>query len=95
MNLNIAFDDAGKIVATIESGRDIFQALLDHRLESRLTSLMYDATEHGEGRVILALEPLSQIGDLQLAVFPVAGPPPIVGRALAIRTHRRARTAPL
>lgn len=42
LNLNIAFDHAGKIVATVESGRDIFQALLDHRLESRLTTLMYD-----------------------------------------------------
>ena len=42
MNLNIVFNTAGKIVATVESGRDIFQALLDHRLESRLTSLMYD-----------------------------------------------------
>jgi hypothetical protein len=42
MNFNIAFDDEGRIVATIDSGRDIFQALLNHRLESRLTSLMYD-----------------------------------------------------
>ena len=42
MNFNIAFDDEGRIIATIESGRDIFQALLNHRLESRLTALMYD-----------------------------------------------------
>lgn len=42
MNLNIAFDEQGRIIATVESGRDIFQALLDHRLDSRLTSRMYD-----------------------------------------------------
>ena len=42
MNLNIAFDASGRIVATVESGRDIFQALLDHRLDSRLTSRLYD-----------------------------------------------------
>ncbi len=42
MNLKIAFDDDGRIIATVESGRDIFQALLDHRLESRLTARMYD-----------------------------------------------------
>lgn len=42
MNLNITFDTAGKIIATVESGRDIFLALLDHRLDSRLTQRMYD-----------------------------------------------------
>ena len=42
VNMNIAFDEAGKIVATVESGRDIFQALLNHRLDSRLTRMMYD-----------------------------------------------------
>ncbi|CAH1689841.1 conserved hypothetical protein [Hyphomicrobiales bacterium] len=42
MNLNIAFDEGGRIVATVESGRDIFIALLDHRLESRLSAQMYD-----------------------------------------------------
>lgn len=42
MNLNIAFDGAGKIIATAESGRDIFLALLNHRLDSRLTQRMYD-----------------------------------------------------
>ncbi|MCJ2040820.1 DUF4868 domain-containing protein [Methylobacterium sp. J-059] len=42
MNLAIAFDDAGRIVPSVESGRDIFQALLDHRLESRLTLGMFD-----------------------------------------------------
>lgn len=42
MNLDIKFDEDGKIIATVESGKDIFLALLDHRLESRLTALMYD-----------------------------------------------------
>ena len=42
MNLAINFDKKGRIVPTLESGRDIFRALLDHRLDSRLTTLMYD-----------------------------------------------------
>jgi len=42
MNLAIAFDDQGRIVPTPESCRDIFQALLDHRLDSRLSLRMYD-----------------------------------------------------
>jgi Domain of unknown function (DUF4868) len=42
MNLAIVFDENGLIVPTVESGSDIFRALLDHRLNSRLTSLMYD-----------------------------------------------------
>jgi hypothetical protein len=42
MNLAISFDDQGRIVPTLESCRHIFQALLDHRLESRTTSRMYD-----------------------------------------------------
>jgi hypothetical protein len=42
MNLNIAFDEQGRIIATVDSGRDIFLALLDHRLESRLSTQMYD-----------------------------------------------------
>ena len=42
MNLAIEFDEVGRIIPTLESSRDIFQALLDHRLDSRLTSLMYD-----------------------------------------------------
>lgn len=42
MGLQIQFDEAGKIVPTVASGRHIFQALLDHRLESRLTALLYD-----------------------------------------------------
>jgi hypothetical protein len=42
MNLGIAFDEHGRIVPTPESCRDIFQALLDHRLDSRLSLKMYD-----------------------------------------------------
>jgi len=42
MNLSIQFGDDGRIVPTIESCRDIFQALLDHRLDSRLSNLLYD-----------------------------------------------------
>lgn len=42
MNLQIAFDDDGRIVPTPETCRDIFQALLDHRLDSRLSNQLYD-----------------------------------------------------
>lgn len=42
MNFAIEFDDQGRIVPTIESARHIFLALLDHRLESRLSSNLYD-----------------------------------------------------
>jgi hypothetical protein len=42
MNLTIEFDQAGRIVPTADSCRHIFQALLDHRLDSRLSSKMYD-----------------------------------------------------
>lgn len=42
MNLQIAFDGAGRIVPTPETCRDIFQALLDHRLDSRLSNQLYD-----------------------------------------------------
>ena len=42
MNLSIQFDDGGRMVPTAESCRDIFQALLDHRLDSRLSNLLYD-----------------------------------------------------
>lgn len=42
MSLNIVFDDNGRIVPTPESCRDIFQALLDHRLDSRLSNRLYD-----------------------------------------------------
>lgn len=42
MGLAIAFDEAGRIVPTPETCRDIFQALLDHRLDSRLSMQIYD-----------------------------------------------------
>jgi hypothetical protein len=42
MNLSITFDEDGRIVPTVESGRDIFQALLNHRLDSRLTLEIFD-----------------------------------------------------
>lgn len=42
MGLAIDFDDEGRIVPTPESCRDIFQALLDHRLDSRLSRRLYD-----------------------------------------------------
>ena len=42
MNLQIAFDENGRIIPTPETCRDIFQALLDHRLDSRLSNQLYD-----------------------------------------------------
>lgn len=42
LGLNIVFDAAGRIVPSAETCRDIFQALLDHRLNSRLTEAVYD-----------------------------------------------------
>lgn len=42
MNLLIEFDDKGQIVPTADSCRHIFQALLDHRLDSRLSNKLYD-----------------------------------------------------
>lgn len=42
MSLDIAFDDQGRIVPTAETCRHIFQALLNHRLESRLDTKFYD-----------------------------------------------------
>lgn len=42
MNLGIGFDDEGRIVPTADTCRNIFQALLDHRLDSRLSNLIYD-----------------------------------------------------
>jgi Domain of unknown function (DUF4868) len=42
MGLTIAFDVDGRIVPTAETCRDIFQALLDHRLDSRLSKQIYD-----------------------------------------------------
>jgi len=40
--LDIAFDATGKIIATPESCRDIFLALLDHRLMSHFSNKIYD-----------------------------------------------------
>jgi len=42
MGLTIGFDRTGRIVPTLETCRDIFQALLDHRLDSRLSMRIYD-----------------------------------------------------
>ena len=42
MNLAIKFDARGRIIPTPESCRDIFKALLDHRLDSRLSRRLYD-----------------------------------------------------
>lgn len=42
MSLDIEFDAQGRIVPTAETCRHIFLALLDHRLDSRLTSMIYD-----------------------------------------------------
>lgn len=47
MNLTIQFDANGRINPTPESCRDIFQALLDHRLDSRLSQQLYDV-QHTE-----------------------------------------------
>ena len=40
--LNITFSDAGKIVPSPETCKDIFQALLDHRLMSHFSHRVYD-----------------------------------------------------
>ena len=40
--LNINFDKDGKIIPTEGSCRDIFQALLDHRLSSHFREHLYD-----------------------------------------------------
>lgn len=42
LELNISFDQHGRIVPTLDSCRDIFQALLDHRLDSRMSKTIYD-----------------------------------------------------
>ena len=42
MNLQIVFDGGGLIVPTPETCRDILRALLDHRLDSRLSRRTYD-----------------------------------------------------
>lgn len=43
--LNIEFDGDGRIVATPETCRDIFQALLDHRLASGFSENVYDVPD--------------------------------------------------
>lgn len=43
--LNINFDNAGKIVPTPDTCRDIFQALLDHRLTSGFSLTHYDVQD--------------------------------------------------
>ena len=42
LKLSIHFDEAGRIIPTSETCRDIFHALLDHRLHSMLSQVMYD-----------------------------------------------------
>lgn len=42
LGFKIQFDAQGRIVPTPETCRDIFQALLDHRLESRLSQRLFD-----------------------------------------------------
>lgn len=42
LNLAIEFDEQSRIVTTAENCRDIFQALLDHRLNSLLSEKVYD-----------------------------------------------------
>ncbi len=41
-DLTINFDDEGKIIPCLETCRDIFQALLDHRLSSGFSESIYD-----------------------------------------------------
>lgn len=43
--LNISFDNTGKIVPTSDTCRDIFQALLDHRLTSGFSLTHYDVQD--------------------------------------------------
>ncbi len=40
--LNLAFDEKGRIIANDECCADIFQALLDHRLQSHFEAHIYD-----------------------------------------------------
>jgi hypothetical protein len=51
MGLQISFDDEGRIVPSVESCRDIFQALLDHRLDSRLSQNLYDVENTADVRI--------------------------------------------
>ncbi len=43
--LNLQFDVNGRIVPTPETCKDIFVALLDHRLKSGFSSNIYDVTD--------------------------------------------------
>ncbi len=43
--LNLTFDGEGRIVPSAESCRDIFQALLDHRLTSLFSNTIYDVPD--------------------------------------------------
>ncbi len=43
--LNIIFDEKGRIVPTPETCKDIFQALLDHRLSSAFSETIYDVQD--------------------------------------------------
>ncbi|WP_353642510.1 Kiwa anti-phage protein KwaB-like domain-containing protein [Mesorhizobium sp. WSM2239] len=45
MGFNFEFDAVGRIIATAEHCREIFQALLDHRLLSRLSENIYDVQD--------------------------------------------------
>lgn len=42
LRLNLMFDDQGKIIVNDDCCADIFQALLDHRLQSHFTAHIYD-----------------------------------------------------
>jgi hypothetical protein len=45
LHLNIVFDGNGRIAPTPETCEDIFRALLDHRLDSRLSKNNYDVDD--------------------------------------------------
>jgi hypothetical protein len=45
LRLDITFDEAGRIQPTPDTCRDIFRALLDHRLDSRLSQNLYDVDD--------------------------------------------------
>lgn len=45
LGFTFAFDAAGRIIATVEHCREIFQALLDHRLSSVLSDRVYDVPD--------------------------------------------------
>ena len=43
--LNLTFDENGRIIPSLESCREIFQALLDHRLASGFSENIYDVPD--------------------------------------------------